>query len=73
MCMSALLTGISLYHMCAWNPGRLEEGIGAPGTGITDDSELPGECWELNSGPLKKPPLLFTTEPSLQLLLLYFC
>lgn len=71
MCVTALLA--SVYHMCAWNPEMLEDGTGAPGTGITDDSELPCESWESNSGPLKEPPLLFTTEPFLQLLLLYFC
>lgn len=26
--------------------------------GITEVCELPGECWELNSGALEEPPVL---------------
>ena len=37
---------------------------------ITDDCESPCGCWELNSGPLEEQPVLLTTEPSLQSLLL---
>ena len=37
-----------------------------PGTGITENCELPCRSWELNPGPLKKQPVLLTTEPSLQ-------
>lgn len=33
-------------------PWRPEEGIGAPGTGVTDGRE-PCEWWELNSGPME--------------------
>ena len=32
----------------------LEEGLGSTGTGITDDCEPPGMCWESNPGPLKE-------------------
>jgi hypothetical protein len=32
---------------------------------ITDGSEPPGVCWELNSEPLNKQPVLLTAEPSL--------
>jgi hypothetical protein len=35
------------------------------GTGITDGSEPPCRCWELNLGPLEEQPLLLTIEPSL--------
>jgi hypothetical protein len=41
-------------------------GIRAPGTGTTDNYELPCECWDLNLGPLGEQPVLLTTEPSLQ-------
>jgi hypothetical protein len=30
---------------------------------ITVGCELPGECWELNSGPLEEQPVLLTAEP----------
>jgi hypothetical protein len=33
---------------------------------ITDGCEPPCGCWELNSGPLEKWPVLLTAEPSLQ-------
>lgn len=29
-------------------------GIRSPGTGVTDNCELPGGCWELNSGSLEE-------------------
>ena len=37
---------------------------------ISDGCEPPGGCWELNSGPLEEQPVLLTTEPSLQPLVL---
>ena len=46
-------------HVC------LCEGVGSPGTGVTDSCELPYGCWELNSGFLEEQPVLFTAEPSL--------
>jgi hypothetical protein len=33
---------------------------------ITDGYEPPWGCWELNSGPLDKHPVLLTAYPSLQ-------
>jgi hypothetical protein len=33
---------------------------------ITDGSEPPCSCWDLNSGPLEEQSVLLTTEPSLQ-------
>ena len=33
---------------------------------ITDGSESPCGCWELNSGHLEEETVLLTTEPSLQ-------
>ena len=30
---------------------ELEEAIGSPGSRVTDDGELPCECWESNLGP----------------------
>ena len=43
---------------------------------ITDGCEPPCGCWELNSGLLEEEPLLLTSEPSLQplvLVLLFYC
>jgi hypothetical protein len=47
-------------HVC------LREGVGSPGTGVTDSCELPSGCWELNLGPLGEQPVLLVTEPSFQ-------
>jgi hypothetical protein len=33
---------------------------------ITDGSEPPCGCWDLNSGPSEEQSVLLTTEPSLQ-------
>lgn len=35
---------------CVQDPWRWEEGIGFPGTGVTDGSEPPCVCWESNPG-----------------------
>jgi hypothetical protein len=32
----------------------MHEGVGSPGTGITDSCDLPYGCWQLNLGPLGK-------------------
>jgi E3 ubiquitin-protein ligase NEDD4 len=63
--MSVLPACMSVHHMHTWCLWRPEEGVGSPGIGVTDSCELPCGCWELNSGPLKKQPVLLTTEPSL--------
>lgn len=47
MCVSVLLTGMHVYHMCAWCPQRREEGI-RPGTGLTDGYEQLCGCSESN-------------------------
>lgn len=47
------------YH--AWCPQRSEEGVGAPGT-ITDDCELPYQCWDSNLAPLEKLPVILTSR-----------
>lgn len=40
-------------------------------TGVTQSSELPCGCWELNLGPREEQPVLLTSEPSLQLWKIY--
>lgn len=53
MCLSVLS---ACMHVCYCLP-RSEEGIGSPGTGVTDGSDLPCGYWE---------PNLLTTELFLQ-------
>lgn len=43
MCMGILPAHMAVYHLCAWCPQRLEEGIGFPGTGVLDGREPPCE------------------------------
>ena len=43
-----------------------EEKVGCSETGVTDDSELPCGCWELNLGLLEEQPVRLSTESSLQ-------
>ena len=46
--------------------GDQEEGARIPGTGVTNSSEPPRGCWELNLGLLEVQAVLLTLEPSLQ-------
>ena len=39
---------------------------------VTDGCELSHGCWKLNPGPLQEKPVLLTTEPSLQPVILRF-
>jgi hypothetical protein len=57
---------LCLFMMCVQYICRPEEGIRFPGTGVTDYSELSGEHWALEPGPLKEQLALLITEPSLQ-------
>ena len=59
--------------ICASPNSYLCEGVRSPGTGVTDNCELPCGYWELNPGPLEEQAVLLTAEPSLQILLLIFC
>lgn len=58
MCMYALSVCVYGYYICVWSLQRSEEGIGAPGTGVTNDCELPCECWKLNLGPSQEQQVL---------------
>lgn len=59
MCMNFLPTYVSVYyvHACLRRP---EEGIGTPGTGVTNGCKL------LNVGPLEEQLLLLAIERFLQ-------
>jgi hypothetical protein len=62
-----------VYSVCARCPQRLEEGIGSPGTRVTDGCEPECGCSEMNQWPLEGQPVLLTAEPSLQPLRFNFC
>lgn len=66
MHLSVLLEYINMHCICFWFPWRWEEGIGTPGTLVTDGCELPFRCWELNPGPWWEHQVPLTSEPSLQ-------
>lgn len=53
---------ICVPHVCGACPWRSEEGMGFPGTRVTDGCG----CWELNSDVLQKQQTFFSTEPPLQ-------
>lgn len=50
---------LSVHVWWLWRP---DEGIRSAETRVTDDCEPPHGFWELNPRPLKKQPMLLTTE-----------
>jgi hypothetical protein len=48
--------------MCTWRPRRSDEGIGSPGTGVTNGCEPSCGCRELNQGPLQEQEVLLITS-----------
>ena len=53
-------------HIC------LCEGVGSPGTGVTDNCVVPCGYWELNPSPLQEQSVFLTSETSLQPSILIF-
>jgi hypothetical protein len=51
-----------MYYACAWYQKKLGEGVGSPGTGVTDGFESPCRFWEPDQSLLKEQMLL-TVEP----------
>lgn len=47
-------------------PVKDREGVGFSDDGVTDSSELPYGCWELNSDPQQEKYSLLTVDLSLQ-------
>ncbi|XP_038177019.1 E3 ubiquitin-protein ligase NEDD4 isoform X7 [Arvicola amphibius] len=45
---------------------KTEEGVGSPGSEVTDSCEPPCGCWELNPGSLEEDHLLLSDDPYLQ-------
>jgi hypothetical protein len=60
MCMCFACINV-LYHVCARQPRRSEEGVPLS-AGVTNVYELRSGCWELNLGPLQKQQVLWPTE-----------
>lgn len=56
--MNVLLKNMYIHCMHAWFPQVPEEGVGSPGSRVTDSSEPPREYWELSMGHMKKQPTL---------------
>lgn len=52
-------------HLCAWCLRRPEEGIGFPGTGVTNGCKLLCGCWDSTLDALEKRPELLPAEPFL--------
>jgi len=69
--ISNLFFQIYLFYSRALSAGTPTCQKKLPGP-ITDSCEPPCGCWELNSGPLEEQPLLLTSGPSLQPLVLCF-
>jgi len=68
--MDILPAYMSMYHIHAWYQ-RSGEGVGSPGTWVTDGCEPPGRCREPNQGPTSvlnhwasspAPPIHFITN-----------
>lgn len=57
---------MSVCRVCARCLWRLEKGVGAPGTEVTDGCKLPCRCWVSNPGPLEQQPVLVNAESYLQ-------
>lgn len=66
MCMGVLPACLPVHHVYCWYLKEPEDGVSSPGTRVTDICELLSGNWELNPGPVEEPPVLLTTEPSLQ-------
>lgn len=66
--MGVLPACIHAHHIRIWCPWRPVEGIGFPGTGITDSYELlgAGKLWVpgLNPGPLEKQLVCLAADSS---------
>ena len=61
MCVDILPACMSVHRVLPGALRRPEEGVGSPGTGITDGCEPPCGCWESNPGPLEEQPVLLPT------------
>lgn len=56
---------IHIYTICMQCLWRPEEGIGLPGSEVTNSREPPCGFWGSKPGPLQEPPMLLTPELSI--------
>jgi hypothetical protein len=61
-----LFSFIFMHYVCSGLPVCKPVGQKRAPDLISDGCEPPCGCWELNSGPLEKQPVLLTSDPSLQ-------
>lgn len=71
-CMWVLTYNHVSCFVSSWYPQKAELALEYSQIGVTDGCELSCGCWELNLGPLQKPQVLSTIEPSLQSPLIFF-
>lgn len=64
--MNVLPTRMSVHRECAWCPGKSEEAVRVPGTGVADGSETWWACWDSNGGHLQEQQGLLAAKSSLQ-------
>lgn len=72
--MDVLSAYMLMHRMCAWCLQRSENGIGYPGTVVTDDCddcEQPCRYWKASLGLLKKQPVFLIIESSLYTIWLF--
>ena len=69
--MSCLHACMHVHYLCAWCLQRPKESVRSLGTRVTDGCDPPNSCWELNLGPMEKKPVLLTTEPFHQPIVLF--
>lgn len=63
MCMNALPTCVSIYHVSAWCPRGPER---SARSGLTDSCESPCGCSESNLSLLEEQSVFLITKPPLQ-------
>lgn len=54
LCVCLLPTCMHMHHMDAWDPGRQEEAIGFPGTGVMVGCKPPYRCRTTGFGSLQE-------------------
>lgn len=63
MYMGDLSACASVYYGHTWYLWKSDEGVRSLGTRVTDVSETPCRCWELNLSSLPEQLMFLTVEP----------
>ena len=67
------LSCMSVYHVCASCPWRLEQGLRSLRTDIVGDYEVSYGCWEVNPDPLNSVGLEFAIIKKVNIIILFSC